>query len=165
MSEVNRPAEQSSFLEEPHKMPDMINVLTILTFIGSGFGIIGSFWTFSRARASYEALSSINMDQLPGFAKRLAGANPLETARRALENRVPILLLGLIGCALCIYGAIQMRQLKKNGFTLYTIGELLPVISAIIFLGEGAAGFGSIIAYCIYTLFIVLYATQLKYLH
>jgi len=164
MADLNRPAETSTFLEEPKKMPEMINVLTILTFIGSGLGIIGSFWTFAKARASYEALSAVNMDQLPGWAKSLSGGDPIENARKALENRVPILLLGLIGCGLCIYGAIQMRQLKKTGFTLYTIGELMPVITTFIFLGGGAGGIGAIFGYCIYILFIVLYASQLKYL-
>jgi hypothetical protein len=164
MADLNRPAESGSFLEEPRKIPEMINVLTILTFIGSGLGIIGSFWSFAQARASYERLSSVNLDQLPGFVKRLTGGDPLEAARKALENRYPLLVVALIGCGLCIYGAIQMRQLKKNGFTLYTIGELLPVVSSIIFLGDGATGFGAIIGYCIYILFIVLYATQLKYL-
>jgi hypothetical protein len=161
MADLNRPAD-SSFLDEPKKMPEMINVLTILTFIGSGLGIVGGFWSFIKARASYEALSSANLDRLPDWAKRMSGGDPLETARKALENRVPILLLGLIGCSLCIYGAIQMRQLKKSGFTLYIIGELLPVISAVIFLGDGASGIGAIFGYCINILFIVLYATQLK---
>jgi hypothetical protein len=163
MADFNRPAEPGSFLEEPKKMPEMINVLTILTFIGSGLGIIASIWTFVKARASYEALSAVDLDRLPDWAKRMSGGDPLEAARKALENRVPILILSLIGCALCIYGAMQMRQLKKSGFTIYTIGELLPVITSIVFLG-GATGIGAMFGYFIYILFIVLYATQLKYL-
>ena len=164
MADLNRPAQPGSFLEEPKKMPEMINVLSILTFIGSGLGIIGAFWTFAKARASYEALSSVNLDQLPDWAKRISGSDPLETARKALENRFPILILSLLSCGLCIYGAIQMRQLKKSGFTIYAIGELLPVIITIIFIGSGATGIGAIFGYCIYILFIVLYASQLKYL-
>ncbi len=147
MADLNRPTETKSFLDEPKKIPEMINVLTILTFIGSGLGIIGSIWTFAKARASYDAISSMNLDQLPDVAKRMMGSDPVETARKAFENRIPILLLGLIGCGLCIYGAIQMRQIKKTGFTLYTIGELLPIIANIILLGSGATGPFSIVAY------------------
>ncbi|HEV2480795.1 MAG TPA: hypothetical protein VGS79_14060 [Puia sp.] len=164
MADLNQPTREEHILEEPRKLPDMLNVLTILTFIGSGLGLISAFWTFAKARASYEALSSANLDQLPDWAKRMSGGDPVETARKALDNRVPILILTLVGCALCIYGAMEMRKLKKTGFTVYIIGELLPVISAIIFFGNAATGIAAIIGYFIYVLFIILYATQLKYL-
>ncbi|HLZ89768.1 MAG TPA: hypothetical protein VKQ52_21090 [Puia sp.] len=164
MADFNRPVEPQSFLEEPRKIPEMLNVLTILTFIGSGLGVIGALWGFVKAKSSYDTLAAMNLDQMPGFAKRMMGSDPLETARKAYENRLPILLLGLIGCALCIYGAVQMRQLKKNGFTLYAVGEVLPIITSLIFLGSGATGVTYIIGYAIYVLFIVLYSTQMKYL-
>src|SRR5882757_2236603 len=111
MADLNRPAEPKSFLEEPRKIPEMINVLTILTFIGSGLGLIGALWGFAKAKANYDAVSSLNLDQMPDWAKRLSGGDPIEAARKAYEMRIPILLLGLIGCGLCIFGAVQMRQL------------------------------------------------------
>lgn len=163
MAELNHPAE-SSFLEEPKKMPEMINVLTILTFIGCGFGILGGFWSFIKAKANYDSLSSVNLDQVPDFVKKLSGGDIVEAARKAYELRVPILLLGLLGCGLCLAGAIQMRKLKKSGFTLYTIGEVLPIIVSVVLMGSSASGLGAIIGYCIAILFVVLYATQLKYL-
>ncbi|HEY4337835.1 MAG TPA: hypothetical protein VGM89_18120 [Puia sp.] len=164
MADLNRPAEPGSFLEEPKKLPEMINVLTILTFVGCGLGFIGSFWTFASAKGNYEKLASVNLDQMPDFVKKLTGGDPLEMARKAYELRLPILLMGLIGCGLCLYGAIQMRQLKKSGFTIYTIGELLPIIISVVLMGSNATGAASIVGYCIYILFVVLYATQLKYL-
>ena len=164
MADLNRPAQSGSFLEEPKKLPEMINVLTILTFVGCGLGFIGSLWSFAGAKANYEKLSSLNMDQMPDFVKKLTGGDPVEMARKAYELRIPILLLGLLGCGLCLYGAIQMRQLKKSGFTVYTIGEVLPIIVSVVLMGSGATGFGSIIGYCIAILFVVLYGTQLKYL-
>lgn len=164
MADLNQPAREEHILEEPGKLPGMINVLTILTFIGSGVGLISAFWTFAKARASYEALTSANLDNLPDWVKRMSGGDPVEAARRALDNRVPILILTLVGCGLCIYGAMEMRKLKKTGFTIYIIGELLPVITAIIFFGNAATGIAAMFGYCIYVIFIILYATQLKYL-
>jgi hypothetical protein len=166
MADLNHPADTNSFLDEPRKIPEMLNVLTILTFIGSGIGIISSFWGFARAKATLDQMVELQgkMDQMPDTLKRLMGSDPVEMARKGYEARLPILLLGLIGCVLCIYGAIQMRQLKKTGFTFYLIGELLPVITTLIFLGAAAAGGFAIIGYLIYIIFIVLYATQLKYL-
>ena len=164
MADFNRPADSGSFLEEPKKMPDMINVLSILTFIGCAFGFFGSFWTFAKAKSTYDTLSSANLEQIPDFVKKLSGGDILEAARKSYELRVPILLMGLIGCALCLAGAIQMRKLKKSGFTIYTVGEVLPVIGSVILMGNSATGLGAIFGYCIAILFVVLYATQLKYL-
>jgi hypothetical protein len=166
MADLNRPAETNSFLEEPRKIPEMLNVLTILTFVGSGIGIVSSVWGFTRAKASYDQMVELQgkMDQMPDTIKKMMGADPVEMARKAYESRIPILLLALIGCALCIYGAMEMRKLKKTGFTIYVIGELLPIVSTLIFLGSAAAGGFAIIGYLIYIVFIVLYATQLKYL-
>ena len=164
MADLNRPAEPKSFLEEPRKLPEMINVLTILTFIGSGLGIIGSLWGFSSAKKAYEQMSTMSMEQLPDFAKRMMGNDPVEAARRTLEYRLPILLINLVAIALCIYGATEMRKLKKTGFTMYAIGEILPIAGALIFLGSAATGTTYYISYCISIVFVVLYASQLKYL-
>jgi hypothetical protein len=165
MADLNSPTGNNPFVENPRKIPEVLNVLTILTFIGSGLAILFGFWGFAKAKASYDQISSMNLDQMPDFAKRLMGSDPVEMARKALDNRLPILLLTLAGCALCIYGAIQMRNLKKNGFGIYVIGEVLPFISSLIFLGAGAlGGFSGIIGGLIVVVFIVLYATQLKHL-
>lgn len=166
MADFNRPADGGSFLEEPKKMPDMINVLSILTFIWSGIIILFSLWNFIKAKANYDAASTIDVDKMPGFFKKMMGSDYMEKARIAYENRIPIMLLGLIGCVLCIYGAMQMRQLKKNGFYIYVLGEIaVPIVTGVIFWGVSSlTGFGSMLGLCIYVLFIVLYATQLKYL-
>jgi hypothetical protein len=164
MADSTHPTETTSFLEEPKKRSDMINVLTILTFIGCGLGIIGSLYSFAKAKSTYDTLSSANLDQMPDFVKKLSGGDILEAARKSYELRVPILLMGLIASALCIVGAVQMRQLKKTGFTIYTIGELLPIIFTVVLMGSSATGLGAIFVDCIAVLFVVLYATQLKQL-
>ena len=165
MADLNRPTENNPIIEEPRKIPEVLNVLTILTFIGSGLGIISAIWGFARAKASYDQIASMNLDQMPDLAKRMMGSDPVEMARKSLENRLPILLMALIGCALCIYGAIQMRNLKKTGFSIYVIGEVLPFVSSLLFLGTGALmGFAGLIGALIVVVFIILYASQLKYL-
>ena len=165
MAGTNIPA-QETFLEEPKKIPDMLNVLTILTFVGSGIGIVSSIWSFFRAQDSYDKMveAQSKVDTLPDFAKKFVGPEMVEMTHKALENRVPILILSLISFALCIYGALQMRQFKKAGFTIYLVGELLPIVATAIFIGIGFFGGFSIIGYLIYAIFIILYATQLKYL-
>jgi len=165
MSGTNIPA-QETFLEEPKKIPDMLNVLTILTFIGSGIGVISSIWSCVKAQDSYDKMvdAQSKLDSMPDFAKKMMGPEMVEMTRKALENRIPILILSLLSYALCIYGAIQMRQLKKAGFTIYLVGELLPIVAGAIFIGIGTFGGFAIVGYLIYAVFIILYATQLKYL-
>lgn len=167
MADLNRPTGNSSFLDEPKKIPEMLNVLTILTFVGSGIFTLTSLWGFASAQKSYDTLLEAQgkLDQLPAFARKFAGPEMLEVARKSVENRTPILLLTLISYALCVYGAIQMRQLKKVGFSIYTIGELLPIPVSIFFLGSAVySGIGAMLGCLIYVIFVVLYATQMKYL-
>ena len=153
-----------NWLEEPKKRSETINVLTILTFVGSGLAIVTQLYSFFTVEKTYQQLleKRDQLDQMPDFAKKLMGGDPIETARRSMENRVPITLLNLIAAVLCIVGAIQMRKLKKQGFPIYIIGELLPFVAYIIFIGSfgWSLGFGVLIA----LVFIILYATQLKYL-
>ena len=148
------------------KIPSLLNVLTILTFIGSGLGVIFSFVGYFNAASNYDKVvqSQDKLDQMPGFVKSMMGPDPVGAAHRALEYRLPIMQLGLVGSLLCLYGAIQMRQLKKNGFSIYLIGDLVPFAS-FIFLGIGGlTGFSGMLGICLTVLFLILYATQLKYL-
>ena len=61
---------------------------------------------------------------------------------------------------------MQMRKLKQQGYYLWLIGEILPVIGSVLFLGAAAfaGGFMVYIIYGILVLFIILYTMQRKYL-
>jgi hypothetical protein len=166
MADINQTSNTASFLEEPQKLPSMLNVLTILTIIWNCISILLSIIGYVKAPANYDTLvqSQDKLDQAPGFLRNLMGPDPVGAARRALENRLPIMLIGIVGAALCLYAATQMRKQKKIGFAIYIIGDLVPFAS-IIFIGtSGMTGFSAILGICILAIFIILYATQLKYL-
>jgi hypothetical protein len=152
--------------EEGSKLPSTLNVLTILTFIANGLSFIWAFVTYARAQASYE-MAVNNQDKLdaaPAWARKLAGPHPVETARAALDNKLPLLIIALLVAALCFFGALQMRQLKKVGFSLYVLGDIVG-FSIGIFIGfDVFTGFFVVIAVLIEVLFIILYATQLKFM-
>ena len=146
----------------------MINVLSILTFIGSGLAILINLWYFSSAKKFYD-MTLANQDQVakaPAFVRGLQGSDPIGVAQRTYENRVPIVVLGMVACILCIIGAVQMRNLKKTGFYIYLIGEILPIIVGFIFIGFAAyTGVFQVIGTFLFpAVFIILYATQLKHL-
>jgi hypothetical protein len=59
-----------------------------------------------------------------------------------------------------------MRRLKKLGFYVYCIGEIvLPLLTMAIFTGTSVfSGLGFMFGILFYVLFVILYATQLKYM-
>ncbi len=153
------------------KLPTGLNVLTILTFIGCALQLLGSLWSFFTAKKNYEGLDKLteqmSSENMPGWVKSMMGdpENMIKTITRSYENRIPIVLLSLAATALCFYGALQMRKLKKQGFTLYTIGELLPFLTQFLFIGAFAlTGFAMYFGTAIALLFILLYFFQRKHL-
>jgi hypothetical protein len=153
--------------EEPKKLPDMLNVLTILTFVGSGLFACSALYSFLNAQKSYDNIIKMQdkLDDAPAIVKKFMGPDMIELARKSVENRTPILLLTLIAYGLCTYGAIQMRKLKKTGFSIYVLGELLPLVTGLIFIGTtSVGGFAYIFTVLILAIFIILYATQLKHM-
>lgn len=150
-------------------IPGNLNILTILTFIGSGVALIMAIFQQFTAKSSLEAMEKMQgseaLEKMPEFAKKMYSNESIELLRVSYENRVPILVITIVGILLCVYGAMQMRGLKKQGFYLWLIGELLPLIGTVIFVGTGIfSGFVGYISLAIIALFIFLYARQLKYL-
>jgi hypothetical protein len=76
------------------------------------------------------------------------------------EHRSEMLIIAIIAALLCVYGALQMRKLKKQGLVIYTAGELLLPLSAFILIDFWNSVFSFIIA----AIFIVLYSVQRKLL-
>jgi hypothetical protein len=153
------------------QIPGSLNVLTILTFIGCAIQLIGSLWSFFMAKKNYEGLDKLteqmNSENMPGWVKSMMGdpENMVKTITQSYVNRIPIVLLSLAATALCFYGALQMRKLKKQGFPLYVIGELLPFLTQFLFIGAFAlTGFAMYFGTSIALLFILLYFFQRKHL-
>jgi hypothetical protein len=96
-------------------------------------------------------------------AKMLEGS--MAMMQKAYEYRYILILSTLLFTTLCLLGALQMRKLKKSGFILYSIGEIAPVILSAVLMGFSfVGGIGTAIAAVFAILFVILYATQRKYL-
>ena len=154
---------------ESEKLPTGLNVLTILTFIGSGFAVLSSLWSFMKAKESYETrdkvMEQMSSAKMPAWIKGMMPdmAHFEEMVTKSYENRIPILLLSLIAATLCIVGAIQMRKRKKQGYLLYIVGELLPFFIIAFFIGMFSfSGIGFMIGISFTVLFILLYTMQRK---
>lgn len=147
-------------------LPSSLNVLTILTFIGCGLGFISAFWQYSRAEKGYNDLLKAreNIDQAPAFVKSMLSPEAVEMARKGMEYKLPIMLMTLVGVALCLWGAIEMRKLKKQGFILWVAGEFLPIVGSVVFLGFGMFSGFYLFIMVIPIVFLILYAVNRKHL-
>lgn len=156
---------------ERKPLPSGLNVLTILTFIGSAAQIIGSIYQYMTAKTNYdkkdEILQQMDNPDAPAWAKGMMPDREtfINLVTKAYENRVALLAVGIISALLCIYGAMEMRKLRKQGFTFYAVGEILPLIATAVLMGFGyLSGFNLVVGAGIPILFLVLYSMQRKHL-
>lgn len=169
-NQYNNPDSLDNGEFDAPKLPTGLNVLTILTFIGSAFGLYFTVSGFLTAESSYqkkdEIIAQMKSPEMPAFAKSFLP--PMEhfeeMMTKSYENKWPLFILGLLATALCLYGALQMRKLKKQGYLFYAIGQLLPFVTTILFIGSFAFYGVTIFASAISILFLVLYTFQRKYL-
>ncbi len=163
MTDVNQ-FHDSLNIEQPEgkKLPGMLNVLTILTFIGCAIGLIGSLYNYFTVCNKINEMNALGDDNpMAGYMESMA-----ESMQRQCDMKMPILLITLVCLVLCFVGAMQMRKLKKSGFYTYTIGEIIPPVAMLILVGGGSGFMGAmmIVGFIIPIVFIILYATQLKHM-
>jgi hypothetical protein len=148
------------------KVPGLLNVLTILTLIWSAYELYSTISNYFKGDEAIKKLEEAQdkMQDAPGWLRKLAGPEVLELTRKAIENKLPMTILGLVAIGLCVYGALEMRKLKKQGYYLWLIGEVLPIVSMAIFVG--GSFFQTIFAYFLIfpIIFILLYTSQVKHL-
>jgi len=168
MAELNQPTDILLPVEKP-KLPGSLNVLSILTFIGCGIGLLFSFGGFAFMEWSLKMMDKAQSDGNSKLSDKQI--NDMENSRLIIEKMMahkwPLILIGLVGIGLCFYGVLMMRKLKKDGFYIYTVGELLPTIASTVLLGFSTQ-FNGVMSYVfglvIPILFVILYANNLKYL-
>ena len=155
------------FAEENNsKLPQGLNVLTILTFIGCGIGLIGAIATPFIMRFSKEMMDKAASMSSDMTDKQLADiARGKQMIELTQQNIVPLTIVGVLGVLACLLGALWMRKRKKDGYWLYVAGEILPLIGSLIFLGTAAyADWKSYFGLIIPVVFIILYTVQKKHL-
>lgn len=166
MTDFNQVQDQLNLEEKDMKtLPQMLNVLTILTYIGSAFQLIGALVTYFTIGASYKVYE--NMSDNPAAADNPLGkfmSAASETVKKQYENRTIIMILAVACAIACFYGAMQMRQRKMMGYNIYVAGELIYPVVNMFLIGFGGFGAFGVIGLVFPILFIILYTMQRKYL-
>ena len=103
---------QTTTQQEKQVRPVLLTVMCILTFIGSSFIIISTIFSY------------ISMQNMSEEMKVMMG----EMTQSSQKDFLIKLIIGILGSLMCLLGAILMWKLKKVGFYLYNIGNIVPLI-------------------------------------
>ena len=158
---------ENPFEEKQMKRPTFLTVLCILTFIGSGWGILSELFSLITAGMMNQ---SVQMDQLAdsgvssSFLSGLLSSSQ-EVIQASMMYRTQIAVCGLILSVISLIGAVLMFRLKRIGFYFYTAAQVLMLGITPIFIGFSLITITSLIFSAIFALlFIILYAVNLKYM-
>ena len=153
--------------------PTFLTVLCILTFIGSGWGVINAITSYSSAEqtaaiteeamdeAMDEIESSAEAEEIPDFISTILGSVSESLTPENIRNSS---IASGIASLLCLIGAVLMWQLQRKGFYLYVIGIVVTVIAPVMVIGGTVGGFQAAGAGFIGAIFCVLYGLNLKHL-
>jgi hypothetical protein len=160
---------ENPFDHQPQKATGMLNVLTILTIIGSVFSFVQSLWTYFTVEKSLKQLQEVmrsgNLEDAPAFVKSMVNEETLHLTELAVQYKEVFLILYIVGAVLCLLGAIQMRSLKKQGYMIWLTGELLPLIGSIALLGMASLKGFALIGFVFPFGMIILYTVSKKQLN
>ena len=135
--------------ESKSKRPNLLVILCILTFIGSGMNLVSSL------------MISVFYDQFTILAEEISKSFHLPGLELILEGKSVFFAVSAIIYVGCIYGAFLMWKLKKAGFHVYTIFQILLILSPMYFLHLPSPSLPDII---LSGIFIILYSANLKYM-
>ena len=134
-------------IQSPKKRPDLLSIVCILTFIGSGLGAFSNLVITTSFEETMELLNSSDFD-FPGMAL-------FKTASYGF------FLTGTILYSTSLFGAIRMWKLHKIGFHFYVISQTLLFILPMIYIKEYPFPYIDLL---ITAFFIILYARNLKFM-
>jgi hypothetical protein len=150
----------------PKQRPGLLTVLCILTFIGSGFGVLnnvmGMIMSPIKNFLNPEFFEMV-LEEVQDEPARQFVEQALEIGQKAIEHIFEISLAQFLLYAASLTGAILMFQLKKTGFYIYATAQVLLLFVPAIFLGFNLfVNIGILFSSVFTILFIALYAINLK---
>jgi len=155
---LENPFQENNIVTKPSSL---LSTSTILSIVGSAIAMISAVTAYVNAEVNYEKIQKMVNDKdvakAPEFVKSFFNENALLMAQKAVENKVPIMIISLIAAALCLFGAVMMRKLKKDGLKLWMTGELLPIASNLVFLGAASMSGLALINLVFPAVFVVIY--------
>ena len=134
-------------LRDPAKRPEMLKILCIFTFIGSGLAIFSYSLTFLLFDEMKIIVGDLN-EQYPGIEEIFSGGKRF-------------FLTGFILYSISFAGALQMWKLRKIGFHLYTVAQIFILILPVVMIKSYQLPFLGIL---VSSAFVFGYYSNLKYM-
>lgn len=139
--------------QEKKKLPEMLNVLTILTFVGCGFTVLSTLFLPLGCKV-------LEMEEIVDKMK----PNEIAVLESTCSNLIPIIAIIALGTILCLVGAILMRKLKQSGYLIYIVGQIIPIAAGFALGTQNFSDWKQLIGLVLPIVFIILYTTQRKHL-
>lgn len=157
---------ENPFENNEEKRPTFLTVLCILTFIGSGWGVLSPLFQLFFAHV---ADMTAQNDQLNDLMENMGDETPsfisgmVTSSQAILAHARPIALCNLLLSLSSLGGAIMMFMLRRSGFYLYTAANVVALFVTPCFVGftsfvMAGFAFSAVIA----LIFIILYAVNLR---
>jgi len=141
--------DQQQLPEVQPRRPGLLTVLCILTFIGSGMYFVSSLFIATF----YDFYLQVAQEFAEKF--KIPGMEQLTQIKPVFYIVSAILYAGSVA------GAALMMRLKKNGFHIYTISQILLILAPMYFMHLSSPGALDIL---LSGLFIFLYSMNLKFM-
>jgi hypothetical protein len=93
----------------------------------------------------------------------LFGADALRVMELSIKYRWEINLTSIVCCILCIVAALMMRKLKRSGYFIYVLAQVVSVALPAYFLGQNSI-FSLVFSILFPLAFIIMYGANLKHL-
>lgn len=164
---------ENPFEENKIQRPGFLIVLCVLTFIGSGWGVMSNLFSMLMAGAMSPDIQFDQYTEMAGqlenqgFSSFLSGFinSSVEYLMAESVHAREITLVSFVLEFISLTGAILMFQLRRLGFYLYAAAQVLLLFVAPYFVGFQLVSlivlfFSGILS----LLFIVLYGLNLKYM-
>lgn len=154
--------ENEQFLNPQPQKPTLLSVLCILSFIGSAWNALQNFCVFGM----YNTLKNmLEDDDMMEKMSSLVGSAQFETMQKAYQvifsvDRVFYILTSLLYVGSFV-GVAFMWKMKKTGFHIYAIAQILILIVAALFF-YGTTGSSPWMDVIMTALFITWYFTMYK---
>ncbi len=139
--------------ETTNKLPQMLNVLTILTFVGCGFTALSTFLLPLGCKV-------LDMEEIADKMK----PSEIAVLEKTCSNLIPMITIILLGTVLCLVGAIIMRKLKQSGYLIYIAGQIIPIAAGFALGTQNFSDWKQIAGLILPIIFIALYTSQRKHL-
>jgi hypothetical protein len=161
--------DEDVFLQRDPR-PAFLTVLCILTFIGSGWSILSSAWTYSIAPETAHIVSTIPKPQEGSASQGEQAGHKFEkrfkstvTTMFTERNLRLTAIVTIISSIFTLLGAILMWRLNRKGYYLYILGIIFLIAGPLMiygsnFLAVGMSSFSGFFG----LLFIALYSLNLS---